>query len=193
MEDFAAFLAGKIKTALLTLWVIGELSDIPLKSIVGTPTSVLHSLSETATRLLEMPDKFAGRLGKVIVDICMLNAENLPNAVRMLEDALMDLTQSKATLTPQEKLQFIEEVAMGMLSRIAQKNDFEAGKTEMHMLERISRLAARIAFSGDVIRMTNVLDQIVRDFEHADEDQVLRSLYKDIADGNYLIREKGRT
>jgi hypothetical protein len=179
-----------IKDILVRLWLYDE---------VGTPPSgdtksraeILKSASELAANVLGATEGYEDeQLNRMLIDVYDMKTQSSIEAEQTLHHIMSKLAPDGPDLTDQEKLNAIETQALAIAHKIEAKSSFDQAKQCLTHLSQLTTVAARLAFAGNA-QVSENMDVMLRDFEHADEDVVLRSIYQDIRKGNYPLLRSG--
>jgi hypothetical protein len=112
--------------------------------------------------------------------------EELDRIERILNGVIFEFSPTISILTDQQKLEALEPILKSIVASISLQPTFEQAKSEFTQLDHVISLAARLAFSGDA-KLNEDWYKIINDFEHADEDIVIRSIFNDIQNRSYIF------
>jgi hypothetical protein len=172
----------KVKEAMIRLWLYDELGTSTQLGIESR-SEILRSISKLAISALEEPEqKEDANVKDALIRLCDLPQRDMAEAEQRLHQVLSNLSPDYSGLTDQDRMDALEYLAHLLIREISAKPTLEQAKRELSALNHIATVSARLAFAGDA-ELSESMDKIVRDFEHANEDVVLRSIYQDIRSG----------
>lgn len=177
-------LIKRIKKILGQFWLYEEFNGSALIGIESR-SDILGLASEFATDVLGMiSEDTYPKLEQILIDLC--DAENQDAAIveQKLYQMLAVLSDVE-DLTIQDKIDILEVVVVSIVEKIKYKPYFEKAREELMFLDKVVKVAARLSYSENA-ELSDYMDVIVRDFEHAYEETTLRSIYEEIRGGTYL-------
>ena len=177
-------LVKQIKRTLIQFWLFEEF-DASMLTGIESCVSILRSVSGFAIDALRTTENHEDAcLEHALVELCGVQHQDMVDAEQTLYQLLSELTGGNRDLTDQDRLDALEAIAMSTVQEIQLKSDFERARNELAFLEQIAMVAARLAYAGSA-ELSENMDVMIRDFEHADEQPVLRSIYEDMRIGKY--------
>jgi hypothetical protein len=170
------------------LWLYEEFGESPLIGIENR-RKILNSISEFAINALEMiNDGEDTKLDQLLVELCDAENQDVVNVEQKLHQ-LLRILSGDDDLPTQNKMNILESIIVSIIEKIKHKPYFEHAREDLTFLDKIVKVGTRLSYSENIVLSDN-MDVIVRDFEHADEETVLRSIYKDIRSGVYLSKNQ---
>lgn len=174
-----------INEALLQVWLFNEFEDQFLRRGRGY-IGIVSNISDVAINALQS----ISRADNAAVYDCMISISDLPSrtaaqASEILRDCLSVLSDGTAINTYNDKLNALESLAKTIIEEIEEQPTLAAAQSSLQFLDDISILSSRIAFSNS-LKLSPMMDKIIRDLEHIDEKSVLKGLYDSIRKKKYI-------
>lgn len=183
MNDVSAHLIKELRHALLTLWSLDEIGEKALFDLIKSRAVIYRSVSGVAVSILRsggtstIPEE-------ILIELASIDEESERNGLETIEHALPSIDPTHPKIAAEEKLGFLEIIADRVMNQIRLADSFAIAKSHLIMLDTICGAAIRIALTEE-LGMSARMDRLTRDFEHAYDEEVLRSLYEDIFSGEY--------
>ncbi|MGH7494146.1 MAG: hypothetical protein ACREOO_17365 [bacterium] len=174
----------EMRTALVKLWLLDNLGEI--EEFISNKSKIGEQISDLAIKGLQTNEKLDDkRLEGALISMCDLGSVDPSNLYERIVDILNELCAPSFTITDQDKMKELDMLLSPIVEQIKAKQSLEEAAAYLILLRRVSRLAAQLAFSGDA-DLSKVMDTLIRDFEHADENSIMRSIFNDIQNDSYL-------
>ncbi len=185
MADFTKIvLIEQIKDILVQLWLYDEVGKHTPRD-VKSRAEILKSTSEWAASALATTEGYEDKqLNRMLIDMYDVPSQSAAEAEQTLHYIMSKLAPDGPGLTDQDKMSALESRALTITHKIEAEPSFDQAKRNLAYLNQLTSVAARLAFTGNA-KMSPTMDVMVCDFEHADEETVLRSIYQAIRRGNY--------
>ena len=110
--------------------------------------------------------------------------ESPEEGIKVINEILQSFPLDDYGSDDQDKLEAMKPILKFLIMEIKGCKSFTKAKRYLHVMDEIASNAARLAFSGSA-KLSNHWGRVINDFEHADEEVVLISIYEDIRNGNY--------
>lgn len=186
MKNFPALLEERMRIAIIQLWLYEEFRELNLRE-VDEPHEVIRSLIDMLNQgLLNQDNKVGSYLIDLIESIRKMDIDDKSEFHEMkLSEMLGILLINHIQISDKHKLNAMKPCVISIMKKISSITSFEEARADLWRIDKMSMVAAHLAFAGNA-RLEGFWDNIVRDFEHSDEEIVLRSIYDEIRNGNYV-------
>ena len=172
-----------IKGALLKLWAFTEFGAAG-EGWLEDAQAVLSRLENFATELLSSEAAAPGTLlFDVTIDLFGIENAAPPVATSLLREVLIRLGESPE-LSDGDRLDYLESQAVQILKYVKDCDNFGQAVPLMRALDRVTSLAARIAFTKQCDISQRMLG-LIRDFDHGYDIELLKAIYLEVKRGQY--------